>query len=225
VPTLPDRAVIFDFNGTFCDDEPLLLRIFTEMFADTLGWTLTPEEYAARLAGRSDRTIIDDVVGRAGRQPVDVEALVERRLSRYLELVAEESPIRPGSAELVRHLGGLGVPVGIVTGAARLEVDHVLETAGLVDDFAAIVSEEDVSRGKPDPEGFLLGASRLGIDPGRVLVFEDSVAGLRGARDAGMTTVAITGTYERDVLVGEAEAVVDSLGGEAVDVVSAWLAR
>lgn len=219
------RAVIFDFNGTLSDDEPLLLRIFTELFADELGWTLTPEEYADRLAGRSDREIIDDVVGRSGRGEGLTGRLLERRRDRYLELVSEESPVRPGTVSLVRRLETQGVPLGIVTGAQRADVDHVLSIAGLDDAFAAILTEEDVTHGKPHPEGFLRGADRLHVDPADVLVFEDSVAGLRGARAAGMTTVGVTGTIDRDVLVREADAVVEHLTVDFAGVVSALLGR
>lgn len=216
-----DRAVIFDFNGTLSDDEPLLLRIFTELFADALGWTLTPEEYAERHAGRSDREIIDDVVGRSGRGDRLTDQLLERRRDRYLELVSEESPVRTGTVALVRRLGALGVPLGIVTGAQRPEVDHVLRVSGLDDAFTAIVTEEDVTRGKPHPEGFLRGAELLQVDPAGVVVFEDSIAGLRGARAAGMSTVAVIGTIDPLLLAQEADAVVDRLSADLAGLVRA----
>src|SRR5687768_15937108 len=80
----PGRAVIFDFNGTLSDDEPLLLSIFTELFSRHLGWQMTPEEYAARLLGHSDREIIEIAVREQQGGDADlVEELLAQRRDRY----------------------------------------------------------------------------------------------------------------------------------------------
>ncbi|NJC68638.1 HAD family phosphatase [Planosporangium thailandense] len=208
----PGRAVIFDFNGTLSDDEPILFRLYTEMFRERLQWTLTPRQYFQRLGGRSDREIIDIVVEEiaGGDEKLSRDLLAERR-TRYCDLVEHQSPILPATVDMVRRLADHGVPMGIVTGAQRVDVEFVLSRSPLAGAFTAIVTVEDVTRGKPDPEGFELGAQRMGVEPAAVLVFEDSVFGARAARSAGMRCVAVEGTVTRAELEGDADAVVSGL--------------
>ena len=208
----PDRAVIFDFNGTLSNDEPILLRVFGEMFEEHLGWQLTSSDYFGRLAGRSDREIVELVVGEQGREdPALVDRLLRERRDRYCALVDAHSPIERGAVELLVLLREANVPLAIVTGAQRVDVDFVLSRRGVRGEFSVLVTEEDVSRGKPDPEGFLRAATLLGTSPSACLVFEDSLFGLRAARAAGMQTIAVTGTKSGLELQAEADAVTDEL--------------
>ncbi|MGE0216692.1 HAD family hydrolase [Mycolicibacterium sp.] len=188
----PRPAVIFDFNGTLSDDEPILLDIFTELFTTRLGWAMTPAEYDAELLGLSDREIVRRAVARTGAHTGVVEELLAARRTRYAERVAVRNPITEPAAELVKALSDNGFPLAIVTGAVRADVAAVLAASSIGDLFAAVVTEEDVSRGKPDPEGFLTGADLLGRDPSDILVFEDSGPGVRGALAAGMACVAVS---------------------------------
>jgi beta-phosphoglucomutase len=212
-PTRP-AAVLFDFNGTLSDDEPLLLRIFSELFAAHLGWQMTAEEYFARLAGHSDREIVETAVAEcAGGDPSLVTDLLDARRRRYRELVAEAPTIHPRTRALVDVLTCLGVPLGVVTGAQRPDVEVGLAAADLTGYFGVVVTEEDVRHGKPHPEGFVAAADALGLCRrlDRVVVVEDSVAGIRAAKAAGMRCLAVTGTTAPDLLAREADAVVASL--------------
>jgi beta-phosphoglucomutase len=220
---IPGRGVIFDFNGTLSNDEPVLLRIFTELFAEHLHRTLTPDDYYSRLAGHSDREIIEMVVAdvapgavTAGGEPL-VDLLLAQRRRRYCELVEVSSPITPAAAALVRRLSQAGVPLAIVTGAQRLDVEFVLERSTIAGLVRLVVTEEDVTRGKPDPEGFLAGAAGLGLDPRSLLVFEDSLAGIRAAKAAGMMCVAVEGTRAAAALAAEADSVVTGLSPDLMD--------
>lgn len=206
------RAVIFDFNGTLSNDEPILLPLFQEIFREHLGWDMSAEEYFENLAGRSDREIIEAAVSERSDGGVEfTQRLLEIRRDRYLELVAEQSPIEDGAVALVELLVEHAIPLGIVTGAQRIDVEAVLEHRHLRDAFSVVVTEEDVIHGKPDPEGFLKGASLLGVLPVGVLVFEDSIFGAMAARTAGMKVVGITGTTPTNKLAPEVDAMVDSL--------------
>jgi beta-phosphoglucomutase len=208
----PGRAVIFDFNGTLSSDEPLLLRLYTGLFRERLGWELSAEDYYGRFAGRSDREIIEmAVAGHAEATPALVGAMLAEHGERYRGLVTEHSPVEPATRALVGFLEAHRVPTAIVTGARRRDVEFVLALSGLSGAFAVIVADEDVGRGKPHPDGFVLGAASLGVEPADVLVFEDSVHGLRAARAAGMSCIGVVGTRSRHELVAEADAVVDEL--------------
>lgn len=209
------RAVIFDFNGTLSDDEPILERVFGEIFMAYLGWRMTPEEYYRRLAGRSDREIVERVVAERAGGLEDNGPLVERLLAlrreRYLSIVAEKCPIRAETEALVSALADGGHALGIVTGAQRTDVEFVLARSGIGRHFGAVVTEEDVVNGKPDPEGFLAAAARLGATPGQTVVLEDSVAGVRAAIAAGMRCIAVAGTHDAGTLAAEGVPTVDVL--------------
>ena len=214
----PGRAVIFDFNGTLSDDEPILLRIFTELFSEHLGWHLSAEDYAQRLLGHSDREIVEIAVREYGDgDPALVERLLERRRARYKELVAARSPITDGAAHLVAELAAQGVPMAIVTGAQREDVLAVLDNCATGNHLNLLVAEEDVQHGKPDPEGFLRGAALLGVEPADVLVFEDSVPGIRGALAAGMACIAVVGDNPRPAVLAAGVAATPHLSAELLD--------
>lgn len=214
----PSRAVIFDFNGTLSDDEPILLDIFTELFAEHLGWQMTAEEYSSRLLGHSDREIVEIAVReRRGDNPDLVEELLALRRQRYKEIVASRSPITDAAAELVKRLAQDDIPMAIVTGAQREDVLAVLSSCSTGDRLSLLVTEEDVARGKPDPEGYLLGADLLGVEPKDILVFEDSIPGIRGALAAGMRCIAVTGDNPQPQVLAEGVAVTRRLSTDLLE--------
>ena len=183
-------AVIFDFNGTLSDDEPILFQIFGELFGEHLNWAMTADDYDRHLLGHSDREIVEKALQITGID-APVDPLLELRKRRYRELVAHHNPITAETAALVRVLAEHHVPMAIVTGAQRDDVRAVLESSPVGEVITVVVAEEDVRRGKPDPEGFLAGAAALNRRPGDMVVFEDSVPGVRGALAAGMRCIAV----------------------------------
>ncbi len=212
-----ERGVIFDFNGTLSDDEPILCDLFADLFAEHLGWALAPDEYHARLVGLSDREIVGIAVAEhGGGDPRLVEELLRLRRVRYQQMVSDRSPVTADAAALVERLAGMEVPMAVVTGAQRADVRFVLDRTAVGHHLARLVAEEDVARGKPDPEGFLLGARLLGLPPGRILVLEDSVPGVRGAAAAGMPCVAVSAAPS-DALLEAAPALVHRLHPSMLD--------
>ena len=100
--------------------------------------------------------------------------------------------------------------LAIVSGAAREEIVPVVAAAGLGELFATVVADDDVDRGKPDPESYLLALAALGAAGGETLVFEDTEAGIASARAAGTRVVALLGTQKRERLT-EADEVVETI--------------
>ena len=195
------QAVIFDFNGTISDDEPLLDRLFREVLGE-VGVELTSETYFAELSGLSDPEIVERALELGGVEADRARRaeLLRRKVDRYKEEVLREPTVRDGVAEFVREVAEL-VPVAIASGAVREEVVFVLEQAGLLKLFPVIVTIDDVERGKPHPEGYLLALAKLdshlpldrSIIAGNVLAIEDSDSGVAAAKAAGMRCVAISG--------------------------------
>lgn len=217
-------AVAFDFNGTLSDDEQLLFEIFADLFAEHLDWRLDRSEYFGPLAGLSDRAIIATVVREHAQPDADRERLVETLLSRrgqdYRHRVDGRSPVHDQTRDLVRALHAQGTPLAVVTGAQRADVEHVLAQADIADCFAAVITSEDVAEGKPAPEGYLRAADLLGVPTAQVVAVEDTVAGLRAARSAGMRCVALTGTHDRPTLARENATVVDALTPQLLDLIA-----
>jgi beta-phosphoglucomutase len=185
------RALLLDFNGTLSDDEPILCRIFQELF-EAEGRPVTEEEYYDRLAGFSDREIIRMWLGR------DDPALLERKVERYREL-ADGSTVREETREAVRYAVGRA-ELAVVSGSARAEIEPVLEASGLREAFAVIVSVDDIRRSKPDPEGYLLALHLLGVEASEAAAVEDSSAGVTAAKAAGLYCAAVTTTLPAERL-------------------------
>jgi beta-phosphoglucomutase len=190
---MPCRAVIFDFNGTISDDEPIMYRVFSGLFAEH-GRPLSHRAYIDHLAGLSDEAIVR---GWLGERP-DMDRLVAERIRRYRQAVSNGSSVNPAVREAV-HYAARRVPVAIVSGAALEEVEQVIGAAGLTEAFTALVCADHVDNGKPHPEGYLRALQLLelgghAIDPSEVTAFEDTEAGVRSAKAAGMRCVAVLGT-------------------------------
>jgi beta-phosphoglucomutase len=201
---LPVRAVIFDFNGTLSHDEPILCEIFCELFAEH-GRPLSAQEYFDELAGLSDPEIVRAWLG---RDHPSVDEVIERRIARYRELVADGSSVPDPVREAVRYAAER-VPVAIVSGAAREEIEPVIGAAGLAASIRTIVGAEDVADGKPDPAGYLRALELLdgGLEAGEVVVFEDTEAGIASAKAACLRCIAVLGTLAPERLAAADEIV------------------
>jgi len=192
----PVRAVAFDFNGTLSDDEPILLSVYQEMFAEH-GRPLSEAEYFETLAGRSEDAIIASWLGAEG----DVlAALVEERIDRYLARSGSGETVSASRRDALVYAASR-VPVAVVSGAFRREIEPVLAGAGLDEYVSVLVAADDVEHGKPDPAGYLLALELLGgIAASDAVAFEDTEAGVASAKAAGLRCIAVVGTHPPDRL-------------------------
>ena len=193
------RGVVFDFNGTLSDDEPILCAVYREMFAE-LGRPLREAEYYEQLAGHTDEEIFARWLGR--HEP----GLVGERVARYRARAGDGSTVDAETRAAVRYAAER-VPVAVVSAAVRAEIEHVVAAAGLADVLATIVSEDDVEHGKPDPEPYLRAAEALGVPPAELVAFEDSEPGVASAKAAGLHVVALTRTLGPERLAAADELV------------------
>jgi beta-phosphoglucomutase len=205
------KAVIFDFNGVIVNDEPLHLELFRRVLGEE-GISITEEEYMARYLGYDNFKCFRAALTDAGRkqQAADlahVVALIARKTDYYLEAIDERFLLFPGVVELARRLAA-NYPMGIVSGAQREEIEHVLLRAGIRNCFQTIITSADLNSGKPDPEGFLKALATLNslgnfdplILPEECLVIEDSRAGVQAAKNAGMRCLGVTNSYPAEKL-------------------------
>jgi beta-phosphoglucomutase len=204
---MPARAVLFDFNGTLSDDEPIVCAIFQELFAER-GRPLSTETYFSELAGTSDPEIVRAWLG------AEDPALVAEKVERYRARVKDGSTLYEPARDAVRAAAAEAA-VAVVSGATRAEIAPALTAAGLDKHISATVTVDDVSRGKPDPEGYLTALELLGAGPEGSVAFEDSEPGIEAALAAGIRCVAVLGTLPRERLV-RADAIVERLDANAV---------
>jgi beta-phosphoglucomutase-like phosphatase (HAD superfamily) len=196
------RAVVFDFNGTLSQDEPILCAIYQKLFAEQ-GRPLAEPDYYATFAGHSEEAIISGWLGVDGDR---LAALVAERIERYRVRVADGSTVSEETRAAVRYAAGR-VPVGVVSGAFRVEIEPVLEAAGLTEFVSTLVTAEDVANGKPHPEGYERALAELGVRPDEAVAFEDTEAGVASASEAGLRCVAVRGTVAPERLARAEELV------------------
>jgi HAD superfamily hydrolase (TIGR01509 family) len=211
------HALIFDFNGIIVDDEPIHFQLFQRVLGEE-GIRLTEEAYYARYLGFDDRGAFTTGFAE-NRRILDEPKLAEliaRKAGYYQDAICNHVAIFPGVKNLIASVAA-SLPLAVASGALRQEIETILKGTGLLTYFKAIVSAEDVERGKPEPEVFLkaltaLNAQHLGssIAPADCLVIEDSKEGIHGARRAGMKCLAVTNSHPAELLK-EADAIVSSL--------------
>jgi len=207
-------ATLFDFNGVLIDDEAVHFAAFRDVIKNAAGIVIDEAMYNERYLGFDDAGAFRAMLIDAGKTPSkeDVTRLIEAKKPVYMERIASALVIFDGAVDLVKRRADRG-KVGIVSGALRHEIEHVLGIMGVRDSVSFIVAAEDASECKPHPEGYLLGIKALGLtEPTGVVALEDSLAGVVAAKKAGLRCCAVTSSYPADKLrTSGADAVVDRL--------------
>ena len=179
-------AVFWDMDGTLVDTEPYWLSAESRLVESYGGvWS---EADGLQLVGSSlERSAI---ILQSRGVSLDVAEIITLLTDRVLEQIAVSVPWRPGARELLSALRDAGVPTALVTMSIGRMAERVVDAIGF-DAFDVIVSGDQVSKGKPDPDCYLLAAEQLGVDPRNSVAIEDSEYGVAAAVAAGMATIAV----------------------------------
>ncbi len=184
----PSRVgVIFDMDGVLIDSAEPHYQSW-RLLGRECGCEVTRELFAATF-GRQNRDIVPILFGEMPGERLS--ALSDRKEELYRELVRDDPPIVPGAIELVRGLSQAGAHLAVGSSGPPANIELVLNAMGVADLMSAVVTGDDVTRGKPDPQVFALACGRLGLLPARCVVIEDAPAGVQAARSAGTKTVAV----------------------------------
>ena len=190
------QAILFDLDGVLIDSEPLHEKAQRLVFAEHD--LAVPDEFFAHVKGKTEEDVFGHVVEHYARH-LDAAALVARKHAVYEEIFGELEPVDGAHAFLQRrHREGL--PLGLTTSATPEDQRRTFARFGLEDYFGAVVTVADVAHPKPHPEPYLTTARRLGADPARCLVIEDSAHGVEAGRRAGCTVAALTTSFDREEL-------------------------
>jgi beta-phosphoglucomutase family hydrolase len=199
-------ALIWDMDGTMVDTRE----------AHWLSWkeVLTAEKYDLnretflKTFGQRNDAILRSLLG-AGLPDAEVIRIGDAKEQMFREVLKDQGvQLLPGSERLIEQAVTHGWPQAIVSSAPRLNITTILEVLDRMDTFASLVCAEDVSQGKPHPEGCIAAARKLGVSPSNCVVLEDAPAGLEAARNAGMACVGVLSTHDH---LGVADRIVDSL--------------
>ena len=203
-------AVIFDVDGVLCDSYAAHLRSWLEIARDN-GAALS-EACFAELFGRTNQDIVRRVWG--PQTPCsEVRRISDLKEEHYRSIVRNSFPAMDGAAELIDELVAAGIRIAAGSSGPRQNVELALSGLGRRARFEAVVTDMDVTRGKPDPEVFLRAAEKLDVPAVACLVVEDAADGVRAARAAGMIAVGLVSAGRRSVDLERAGAalVVESL--------------
>ena len=212
------KVVIFDFDGVVSDSEPLHYKAINEVLL-RYGIRVSKEEHWEKYLGYNDYeniTVVSQDYG-AGFSDQQVSDMIQEKAEIFEKLVNAETTIIAGVPEFIEMLQANSIRLAICSGASRVDIDLMLAGSGLERVFETIVSADDVSKSKPDPEGFLLTLGNLNrggseqISPDECVVIEDSHWGLEAAIAAGMHKIAVTNSYPAAELAKFTEKVVSRL--------------
>lgn len=184
-------------DGVIVDSNPYH-KIALKQFCKKYGHDLTEEELREKIYGRRNQDWLIKVFG-----PLDddkIKAYGEEKEALFREVYEKDIKALPGLPAFLGRLDELGIVRAIATSAPRSNVDFTLEKTGLGPYFETILDDSFVSKGKPDPEVYLKAAEAVKFPPGRCVVFEDSLAGVEAAKNAGCKVVGVTTTHTREEL-------------------------
>ncbi len=185
-------AVIFDMDGVLVDSYRAHYESW-RVAASELGRDVSEEEFAATF-GRTTREIIASTWTDAGLDEAGIAAVDARKEEAYREIIRRDFPAMPGACELLEALKADGFLLAIGSSGPPENVAVVIEQLPAERLFDAAITGNDVTRGKPDPQVFLLAAERLGVPPARCAVVEDAPQGVAAARAAGMASIGLVST-------------------------------
>jgi beta-phosphoglucomutase len=210
-------AVLFDFDGVIVNSEPLHFQAFAKTLAEEK-IELNEGEYYRELLGFDDRGAIQHVFAKRGLElnPKTLLRLMTRKSEVMMESIEQKKfEALPGAEELIRGLWR-HYPLAICSGALRDEIEAMLEGVKLRDCFGVIVAAEDVTAGKPDPQGYLLCMKLISqkikkpLEPADCLIVEDAPTVIKSVKSAGFRVLGVASSHEAKEL-GAADWVVETL--------------
>jgi HAD superfamily hydrolase (TIGR01509 family) len=190
------KGVIFDMDGVLIDSHPVH-RIAWRRFLATVGKSVSDEQLDFILEGRRRDEILRYFLGDL---PEGTIAEYGQRKEDFFQENFKDVKLIPGVELFLRELKTAGVKTGIATSASSYRTLRTLQLLNLQNGFAAVITGDDVSAGKPDPAAYRLAADRMNLDADQLLVLEDAPSGVQAAKAAGMRCIGVSSNGRADVL-------------------------
>jgi beta-phosphoglucomutase len=201
------RAVLWDMDGVLVDSAEYHFLAWRQALSSQEGYEINYDKFRHTFGQRND-TVLRDIFG-PGYADESIARVADHKEAAYRALVRERgiAPL-PGVLKWLAFLQQNGWGQAVASAAPRANVEAIVEALGIRRYFDAITSAEDVTRGKPDPQVYLLAAERVGATPAKSIVIEDAPAGVEGARRAGMACIGVLsshGQLQADMVVHSLE--------------------
>lgn len=191
------QAFIYDLNGTMIDDMPYHSAAWFSILNDELKAGLTREEVDRQMYGKNEE-LLDRVFGKGRFTPAELAGISQKKELSYQAAFRPHLQLLPGLPALLEKAKRHGIRMAIGSAAIPFNIDFVLDNLHIRHYFNAIVSADDVTISKPDPETFTKAARILGVNPDACIVFEDAPKGVEAAFRAGMKAVVLTTMHEKE---------------------------
>ena len=218
------KAVIFDFDGVIADSEMIHFRAFNAAL-EKYGILLDLKKYWSEYLGFTDKEAYQQIKkdNNLDWDNEKIEWLIDEKAVFFDEIVAKEGVIIDGVMDFIAALKDYGMTMAICSGATGADIESVFRATqkragiNMREFFEVVITADDVKNGKPSPEGYTLTLKKLNtitntdIKPSEVIVIEDSHWGIEAGKAAGMIVAAVTNSYKKEELTGEADIVVDNL--------------
>lgn len=203
----PPRGILWDMDGVIANTAPFHFEAWRNTFHQR-GVEFTKEDFKHSFGLRNDSIIRNILGGEVSAE--DIEAISKDKEAHFRDCVPLSLPPLPGVTKLLKVLKEAGFRMALASSAPKDNLNLLTHNLGIADYFDAIVSDKEVSEGKPSPKLFLLAAEKLKVPPHNCIVIEDAVVGVEAAKAAGMKCIAVTNTHPRESL-SQADLVVHSL--------------
>jgi len=207
MPKSKTKAVIWDMDGVIADTAPYHLKAWQEVFQKR-GVKFTEDDFRRHFGPRND-TIIKNTLGDKVSQD-EIEAMANEKEESFRRRIGQNIKPLPGVIELLRSLKEHRFKMALASSAPMENIQLLTRSLGISSYFQPIISDEDVTEGKPSPQVFQLAAQKLEAEPENCIVIEDAITGVTAAKRAGMHCLAVTTTHPGHSLM-EADLVVDTL--------------
>ena len=187
-------GVIFDMDGVIMDNNPYHEKAW-RAFCEIHKISLTDEELHRYVFGRIAKDTIDYIF-KGDHTKEEVDLYVNEKEEIYREMYSKNIKLVEGLNDLLQELKDNKVPVAVATSAPPDNVKYVFKYLPIRDYFEFVLDASDIKKGKPNPEIYLKSISKLGMEPGQCIVFEDSLSGVKAALDSGAQVIAVSTTHE-----------------------------
>lgn len=206
------EAVIFDMNGVIINDERIHQQSW-RVYSQKHGFQITEEEFKHNIFGRTEKDTFEYLYKRP-ITPEELRTFSDERVDTAIEIFKPQMKMTDGLQKLLDTLAENSIPMAVATSSRNRYVNLILDELNIRKYFKTILTAEDITKGKPDPEIYLKTAEKLGVNPAECVVFEDALSGIRSAKAASMKVIGIATTHAKEEL-DLADTVVDNF--EEVD--------
>lgn len=212
------KAVIYDLDDTLIDSIGIHIKANNEVFSDYIKEDL-PAELRQRFVGMRVIDIITETINYFDLK-LDPKEIYEKRSLIFFDLLLNRLELMPGAINSLDLVKDGGLLIALATSGNQKYVDIVLDKFTLSSYFDVIVTGDDVKKGKPDPETFLVTVERLRLNPAECLVLEDATSGIKSAKDAGCKCIAVKNKHTPSQDLSKADKVLDSLEELRIDILA-----